>query len=258
MDVLAYLRRINYNGPIAPTAATLRNIHLAHLQSVPFENLDIHLGRPIILKLENLFEKIVLRGRGGFCYELNGLFAWLLGELGFEVTLLSASDAQEDGSYGPEFDHLTLQIRCPADPSLASTPWLADVGWGDSFREPLRLDQLGHEQLAGLRAYRIERDGDYLMLWQRNYDGRWRKQYRFTLASRRIADFVPMCQYHQTSPESHFTQQRICTLATLNGRISLDDRKLIVTEFGNRKVRSVSQEEYHAILEVQFGVKLVN
>ena len=223
MDVQTYLQRINYRGSVSPTVTTLHNIHLAHMQQVPFENLDIHLGTPIVLKLDLLFEKIVLRHRGGFCYELNGTFAWLLQELGFRVTLLSASDAHEDGHFGPEFDHLALQVECPADPAMPSTPWLADVGWGDTFCEPLRLDMPNLEQPEGERAYRIDQDECYYTLWQRNYDGQWEKQYRFTQTPRQYPDFEPMCHYHQTSPESLFTQRRICTLATPTGRITLEE-----------------------------------
>lgn len=256
MDVSTYLQRINYTGERTATVGTLHTLHLAHLQSVPFENLDIHLGNPITLQLSNLFAKIVERRRGGFCYELNGLFAWLLQELGFEVTLLSASDAQDEGGYGPEFDHLTLRVTCPADPSQPDIPWLADVGWGDSFHLPLRLDKPREVQPEGLRAYRLDQKGDYLMLWQRNYNGRWRQQYRFTLQHRQLADFAPMCRYHQTSPESHFTRGRICTQATANGRTSLDDDRLIITENGRRRERPVDREEYRRILENQFGVVL--
>lgn len=256
MDIQTYLQRINYNGSVTPTATTLHKLHLAHLQSVPFENLDIHRGHPIVLDLDALFEKIVMRRRGGFCYELNGLLAWLLQELGFKVTLLSARDAHEDEGLGPEFDHLTLQVKCPADPATSSNPWLADVGWGDTFWEPLRLDKPGVERVEGLRAYRIDQDDSYYLLWQRNYDGRWERQYRFTLEPRQLADFEPMCEYHQTSPQSHFTQHRICTLATSNGRITLDDHRFIITENGKRQKRLVSQTEYHAILKNRFGVEL--
>ena len=138
MDIQAYLRRINYSGEQAPSAATLYELHRAHLLAVPFENLDIHLGRPIVLDQDALFDKIVTRRRGGFCYELNGLFALLLRELGFEVTLLAAGVARADGGFGPEFDHLTLLVRATSlNPQ--SEVWLADVGFGDSFREPLRF-----------------------------------------------------------------------------------------------------------------------
>src|SRR5215207_11196611 len=113
MDIQAYLRRIHYRGDLTPTATTLRELHRAHLLAVPFENLDIHLGRPIVLDQDALFDKIVTRRRGGFCYELNGLFALLLRELGFEVTLLAAGVARADGGFGPEFDHLTLLVESP-------------------------------------------------------------------------------------------------------------------------------------------------
>lgn len=256
MDIQNYLQRIKYKGPITPTVSTLHNIHLAHLQSIPFENLDIHLGNSIVLKLNVIFEKIVSRHRGGFCYELNGLFAWLLQKLGFKVTLLSASDAHENGDFGPEFDHLALQVECPADSSMPSLSWLADVGWGDTFCVPLRLDKSDVEQLEGLRAYRIDQDDSYLMLWQRNYDGHWEKQYRFTLEPRQFADFEPMCRYHQTSLKSLFTQRQICTRATANGRITLEDKKFIITENGQRQERVVNEVEYQSILKNRFGIKL--
>src|SRR3954469_4622706 len=113
MDLQAYLRRINYPGNQAPTAAILCELHRAHLLAVPFENLDIHLGRAISLNQDALFNKIVTRRRGGFCYELNGLFALLLRGLGFEVTLLAAGVARADGGFGPEFDHMTLHVTTP-------------------------------------------------------------------------------------------------------------------------------------------------
>ena len=109
MRVDAYLGRIRYDGPTALTPETLRRIHRAHMVAVPFENLDIHLGIPIGLSVPAFYEKIVDRRRGGFCYELNGLFAWLLTELGWSVTILSARVASP-GRLSPEFDHLLLLI----------------------------------------------------------------------------------------------------------------------------------------------------
>ena len=137
MNVAAYLDRIQYRGALPPDHATLAALHVAHLRTVPFENLDIHLGIPIVLDLDRLFEKIVLKRRGGFCYELNGLFGALLTALGFQVTLLSARVVGDDGALGPEFDHMLLQVDCPADGD--SVLWLADVGFGDSCSSPLRL-----------------------------------------------------------------------------------------------------------------------
>ena len=246
MDLSLYLQRIHYAGSLEPTVETLRALHLAHLLAVPFENLDIHLGRPISLEQEALFDKIVLRRRGG-------LFAALLEALGFDVPLLSASDAHADGGFGPEFDHLTLQVRCADRPGFL---WLADVGWGDTFREPLQLDRVG-EQIEGKRAYRIDRQGDARILWQRDYDGHWERQYRFTLQPRDLDDFVPMSHYHQTSPDSLFTRKRLCTVATLDGRITLDDSRLITTADGVRQEERVEDDQtYRRILQERFGMWL--
>lgn len=256
MEIDAYLRRINYDGPAAPTADTLRALHLAHLQSVPFENLDIHLERPILLDEASLYDKIVLNRRGGFCYEQNGLFAWALRSLGFDVTMLSARVAGKDGRFGPEFDHMALRVLCPADRYLLAVPWLADVGFGDSFRLPLRLDRLNMPQQEGSRAYSIEARGGYLLLLQQEAGQPWAAQYRFTLEPRRLADFEQMCAYHQTSPASHFTQRRICSLATENGRITLSERLFIETIEGARQERTVSSAAYGGILLRRFGLSI--
>jgi N-hydroxyarylamine O-acetyltransferase len=289
MDITMYLNRIGYRGPLDPNIETLRALHLAHMLAVPFENLDIGLGRPIVLDQAALFDKIVVRRRGGFCYELNGLFAALLRELGFEVTMLSAGVAHAGGGFGPEFDHLTLLVTTDHRPLTTDRPLseqrtknkeqsddqplttgntqsamvrLADVGFGDSFREPLRFDAPG-EQPQGRNAYRIDREGQHLTLLQRepgqgqNEDGVWEPQYRFTLQPRRHAEFAGMCQYHQSSPQSSFTQRRVCTRATPEGRITLNDMRLIVTTTGERQERLLADEqEYRSVLRDRFGIDL--
>jgi N-hydroxyarylamine O-acetyltransferase len=247
MDIRAYLRRINYDGPLTCSAETLRQLQVAHLLSVPFENLSIHSGEPILLDDEALFAKIVGRYRGGFCYELNGLFAALLRALGFDVSMLSAQVANAEGVYGPDFDHMTLMV------SLADR-WLVDVGFGDSFLEPLQLDEPG-EQVHRDLGYRIVREGGRLILMQRSFDEEWKPQYRFTLNSYKYPDYAEMCRYHQTSPESHFTRARICSRATPGGRVSLSDLRFIETTGGQRQERILTnEEEYATILRDQFGV----
>src|SRR5688572_12691144 len=156
MDVDRYLRRIGYQGPRTPTLETLKALHRAHLLSVPFENLDIHFGTRIALDGEKLADKILTRSRGGFCYELNGLFGELLRSLGFRVDLLSARVADAEGSFGPEFDHLTLLVHL-------DSPWLADVGFGDSFRLPMRLEH-GFELTDESGTYRLAHDGEWTVL----------------------------------------------------------------------------------------------
>jgi len=248
LDVNAYLNRIGYQGPLEPSAQTLRDLHVAHLRTVPFENLSIHSHEPIVLDDAALFEKVVQRRRGGFCYELNGLFTALLRSLGFEVEMLSAAVARPTGGYGDDFDHMTLLVKL-------EQRWIADVGFGDSFIEPLLLDDPG-EQTQGDRAYKFVSDGDHRVLMQRNYDGTWASQYRFTLTPQVYADYEEMCEYQQTSPESHFTKGRICTRATSTGRVTLSELHLITTlNAGERAEEDLAgEEEYTAALREHFGI----
>lgn len=246
MNVIAYLERISYDGTTVPSAETLRALQLAHLQTVPFENLSIHAGEPIVLEDEALFTKIVERRRGGFCYECNGLFAALLRALGFDVKMLSAEVANKQGGYSQPFDHMTLMVR-------GTQRWLVDVGFGDSFLEPLLLDEPG-EQVGSEHSFRIVEEDGYLILKRREANG-WIPQYRFTLRPYQYEDFAEMCRYHQTSPESHFTQKRICSRATESGRITLSDMRLIETNHEERHERVLAnQREYDAALQQHFGI----
>ena len=250
MNVAAYLARIAYSGPVDPSPDTLRQLHLAHLYSVPFENLDIHLGREITCDEAKFLQKIIEQHRGGFCYELNGAFAALLRALGFRVTLLSARVSREDGSASMEFDHLALRVDL-------EEPWLADVGFGDSFLEPLRLNTEQEQPEASGRSYRIVSVEDVRILQRKLEDETWKPQYQFTLHPRQLPEFQPRCVYQQTSPESHFTGQRICTLPTPEGRITLSDLKLIETTRGVRRERALrDEEEWRKVLREVFGVRL--
>lgn len=250
MDIQRYLDRIKYSGPLHPNIDTLFQLHSDHLLAVPFENLSIHLGEAIHLNPIWLYEKIVLQNRGGFCYELNGLFARLLRELGFDVTLLSARVHQyQSNSIGPEFDHLVLLVNL-------EERWLVDVGFGDSFREPLKLDQRDI-QVQSEGKYRITDYGNHF-LYQRYVNELWNSEYLFSLKPRVLSDFIDMCNFHQTSPKSSFPQKLICTLATPNGRISLSKKKLIVTVNGQRKEQLIKKSDFAPILERYFGIKLEN
>ena len=250
MDINLYLSRINYHGSLEPNAETLRHLQLAHLLAVPFENLSIHSGEPIVLTDEDLFEKVVQRRRGGFCYELNGLFAALLRSLGFRVEMLSAGVANPRGEFGPDFDHMTLMVEL-------EQRWLADVGFGDSFREPLLLDELGIQK-QNEREYKIVAEGDQRILMQRESGGDWVTQYRFTLQPHVYADYAEMCHYHQTSPDSHFTKAPLCSLATADGRITLGGGHFITTtrRGGKREVPVSGEAEFAKLLREHFGIQV--
>jgi N-hydroxyarylamine O-acetyltransferase len=220
VDVDAYLKRIGAARPAGPDAAALRELHERHLQTVPFENLDIHLGVPIELDEDALVAKVV-GGRGGFCYELNGAFAALLRELGFEVSLLSAGVHGPSG-LGPPFDHMALRVDL-------DEPWLADVGFGRHAVHPLRLDSAA-DQVDPAGTFRlVERDGGDLDVLR---DGQ--PQYRLEPRPRRLADYAPTCWWQQTWPGSHFRQGPVASLQTAGGQVTVAGRTLIRTEGGTR------------------------
>jgi N-hydroxyarylamine O-acetyltransferase len=248
LDTAAYLARIGYRGDLTPNAETLAALHQAHLQRVPFENLDIPLRRPLSLELSDLYTKIVVRRRGGFCYELNGLFAALLEGLGFRVAHLSARVTTTGGGFGPEFDHLALLVHL-------EERWLADVGFGDSFLRPLRLDERGPQLVAG-QSFRIsEQDGQIAL--ERLSGDAWQTEYLFTEQPHPLADFAAMCHYHQTAAESPFTRKRLCSRATPAGRVTISNNRLIVTDGGAVTETILTDEQsVAAALWGHFGVDL--
>jgi len=231
---------------------TLCRLHKKHLLSIPFENLDIHLGRPIILSYDAFYEKIITHKRGGFCYELNGSFAALLTSLGFNVRMLSARVARRNGGFTPEFDHMTLLVTMKGR-------WLADVGFGDSFTEPKHLDFQGPQTDNG-RVYRITRRAGRRLLSRWDAEKNlWEPQYLFSLRPRSLGDFVRRCRYQETSPNSHFKKGRVCTLLTRDGRVTLTDSKLIVTTEGRRFEGHVKgRGEFDRLLRKGFGINLQN
>jgi N-hydroxyarylamine O-acetyltransferase len=246
MDIQRYFERIRYHGSSEPTLQTLQGLQEAHLLTVPFENLDIHLGKEIVLDEAALWAKVIEHYRGGFCYELNGLFALLLRALGFQVDLLSAAVARPTGGFGPEFDHLTLLVHLEKD-------WLVDVGFGEAFRQPLQIQTISI-QVQEQGTYRLEQNRDFWIYQE--WDGTWKPAYRFTLQPQTLVNFTAMCQYQQHDPASHFRQKRLCTLATRSGRITLSDQSLITTAGGERTERLLLDEEYQTILAEQFGIVL--
>ena len=250
MDIQAYLKRINYDGPLAVNAETLKSLQAAHLLAVPFENLSIHSNEMVVLDDAALFEKIVIRKRGGFCYELNGLFAALLRALGFTVTMLSASVADDEEGYKPEFGHMTLLVALDEQ-------WLVDVGFGDSFREPLRLNNLGVQRQQNSSYLLIPQDEAWVLMESKGEQ--WKPQYKFTNQSFEYADFAEMCHFQQASPTSYFRKAKLCTRTTPAGRLTLTETSLITTPFhGERDEKAVSgQDEFEFLLGECFGIRAI-
>ena len=232
-ELAGYLDRIGTGRPAKADSTALHALHRAHLLAVPFENLSIHLGEPISLAPGDLIGKIVTRRRGGFCYELNGAFALLLGALGFDVRLLAAR-VFGDGRLGPPFDHLALLVHTID----GAGPWLADVGFGSHSEFPLCFGERGQQDdPAG--SFRLAEGGagdiDVIR------DGQ--PQYRLELRERALADFGPTCWWQQTSPESHFTRATVCSRLTASGRISISGRTLIRTADGIRTEQELPADD---------------
>jgi N-hydroxyarylamine O-acetyltransferase len=243
----AYLQRIGLAPPAAADAATLRTMHRAHQMTVPFENLSIHLGEPVSLDEDDLVSKIVRKRRGGFCYELNGMFALLLETLGARVTRVGARVHGSTG-FGPPFDHLALVVRLPD----GTGPWLADVGFGRHSVCPLALDSRSEQDDPGGRFLLAQTpDGDVDVL----RDGE--PQYRIELRGRSLADFGPTCWWQQTSPLSHFTQETVCSRLTEDGRVSISGRMLIRTSNGSRTEQQLPGDDaLLAAYRDHFGITL--
>jgi N-hydroxyarylamine O-acetyltransferase len=248
MNIDAYLQRLEIRHRGNVDHAFLSHLQKQHMLCIPFENLDIMQRKRIVLHFNNFFNKIVEQHRGGFCYELNGLFYWLLQELGFAAYMISGRVANAAGTFGPEYDHMALIVRLDKE-------YIVDVGFGDSVRSPLPLSGEVIEDVSG--AYRIQpnplvQNG---FLFQKKIDGQWICEYQFTTTIRDLSEFEIMCNYQQTSSESHFTQKLLCTISTPTGRITLSGDTLTMTEVTNKtKLTISSADEHQQIMSYYFGI----
>ena len=249
MDTKKYLRRIgieNFDLPV--NRESLKKLQKQHLLNVPFENLDIHWKRSILLDKNKFFEKIVEQKRGGFCYELNGLFCELLNKLGFPSRMISARVAMTDDNFSREFDHMAILTE------IGGETFLVDVGFGDFTAEPLRF-VLDVEQPDATGTFVIKKHtDDYFLVAKKNGDV-WKSEYIFKDLSHDLAEYAGMCAFHQTSPESHFTQGKVCSLMLEDGRKTLTNKKFIETRGGVKTETEVnSEDEFNALLVREFQI----
>jgi len=249
-DFSKYADRIKYSGPLTPTLEVLTNLQKAHLYAVPFENLDIHYGYPIELNYDDFQRKIVVNNRGGFCYELNGLFYELLASVGFNVKRISARPYSNDRGYGPEFDHMAIIT------TIKNKDYLVDVGFGVFAQSPIKIEMGGiHMDKEG--GFSINKYDDKTLQVGRKQSTNWIPEYLFTLKERSLEEFKDMCRYHQTSPKSHFTQGRICSIPTIQGRTTLTDTKLKINAEGQISEMTIKDEkQFQELLWEHFGMKI--
>lgn len=228
MDVTAYFARLGLEMPEhpVPDSALLRRLHYAHCTHVPYENLDILMGRPLSLEPEALFEKIVTHRRGGLCFELNGCFGTLLRELGYTVTDYAARYLRGETSL-PMRRHRVLKVEA------TDGVWLCDVGIGQRCqREPIALTE-GKEQTQFGETYRLEKE-PFLgwVLWDL-HNGVWNRFYSFTEEPQLNVDFDAPNFYCEKHPASPFNTVEMFALKTATGRITLDGN--IYKEFVGEK-----------------------
>jgi N-hydroxyarylamine O-acetyltransferase len=249
VQLSAYLNRIGFDGRVQPDLATLRALHRAHQYAIPFENLDVQLHRPVGLDLEAQYDKIVSRRRGGWCYEMNGVMGWALGQIGFDVMRMSAGVMRAQAGDAQLGNHLCLLVRL-------EQPYLVDVGFGGSLIEPLALKASERED----RPYRIELselDNGYWRFAERAHGDVDAFSFDFRAGAADEALFARKCQVLQTDPASPFTQNLVVQRRAVDTHLSLRGRVLVTTHAMRVEKRMLgSVDELVATLKDSFDLDL--
>jgi N-hydroxyarylamine O-acetyltransferase len=242
-----YLARIGYVGDLQPTPSTLERLHLAHAIAIPFENLDILLGRGIQLDLESLQRKLVANRRGGYCFEQNLLFASVLEDLGFDVTMLSARVRYGATVVRPR-THMLLLV------TFAEERWIADVGFGgEGLLRPVRF-VAGEESTQFRWIYRIVEEGRHHVLQSKRADG-WMDMYAFTLEPHERVDYEVANHFTSTYPTSPFRLLPIAQRPSPEARYILRGRELTI-ETESITTRTIQDDELLDVLRETFGIEL--
>ena len=242
-----YCQRIGYAGELHADLATVQALMQHQLRSVPFENLDVLAGKPISLNPDDIVAKIVGRQRGGYCYEINGLFALALQALGIEWQFVAAR---------PLFypvkrprTHAALLVR------VEGAEWLCDLGFGSyGIRAPLRLDVLATPVQQDCDTFMLSHEGDDFIL-KAQVDGAWANQYGFNRSPVEWIDFAPANWMNSTHPDAVFTQKPLVVLFTANGRNILFGDSFKQVDAGITTQRTLAPHEHAAVLEEHFGLR---
>jgi N-hydroxyarylamine O-acetyltransferase len=246
VELQRYFARISYGGSLDPTFETLAAVHRAHLLSIPYENLDIHLGRPLSLDPTAMFTKLVADRRGGWCYEMNGLLGRVLAAMGFDVRYVSGAVHRAIRGDAAVGNHLVLI-------ATLDRPWIVDVGFGDGFLEPLPLEPGTYRQ--GFLEYRVSCDGNWWRVDNHAYGGA--DGFDFTLEPRTLDTFAAQCHTLQTSPESAFVQTTVCERFLPNGLIMLRGAVLREVTAAGVVIHTVQDaDEYVRVLNDRFALDL--
>ncbi|WP_246042295.1 arylamine N-acetyltransferase family protein [Cohnella pontilimi] len=250
-EVRAYLERIGFDRPLDRSAKALAELQESHLHTVPYENLDILRRIPLSLEIPDLLDKIVTRKRGGYCFELNALFGWLLQELGYDVTSLMARFWRDEPTPPPKRRHHVLKVR------LGEADYLCDVGVGGIVpRRPIRMTEY-LEQQQGDECYRLEKDEEFGWMLCELKHGEWSRLYSFTEEPQLPKDFIMATYWCENSPDSIFTKEKMAAIRTREGRNTIAGEELRI--FRGDSVHTFtpkSEEEYEDALHTYFGIQL--
>ena len=248
--ITAYLQRIGYQGTPKVDYDTLHELQRLHLQSVPYENLDIMRGVPLSLEVGDIYDKIVIRGRGGYCFELNALFAWLLGGIGFEVTDCMGRFLRDETEI-PMRRHRVLKV------ALGGVHYLADVGCGGVIpRKPLPITDGQISEQNGEKYILKYEDflGHVLYEWRKDS---WRRIYSFTDEPQLEKDFIGISFYCEAHPDSFFRTQDMVHIFTEGGRKSVAGGEVrFFTAEGVKVITPATKEVYHELLLAHFGIRM--
>lgn len=248
MDLKAYLARIAYDGPMRQDFATLTALHRAHLRAIPYENLDVQFGRPITIERPAIFEKLVVQRRGGWCYEMNGLFGWALAEMGFRVTRSAGAVMREVRGDDVIGNHLVLKVE------LEEGVYLADVGFGDGPLDPITVKE-GPFVSEGFEFALSRQEGGWWRLHNHKAGGAASFDFDLTPADeRRLAE---RCFWLQSAPESQFVQNAVLQHHKPDGLWLMRGRVLRhVTPADQKDYLVESASEYVGVLAEVFGLHL--
>ncbi|CAM3577358.1 arylamine N-acetyltransferase family protein [Zobellia roscoffensis] len=249
MNAQAYLNRIDFQDTITIKKSVLFKLQKQHLLNIPFENLDIHYGRNIRLSIMDMYQKVVVEKRGGFCYELNGLFCDFLKQIGFNAKLISARVHTKEAHYSPEYDHLAILVQ------LDNHDFLVDVGFGKFSLEPLKLE-IGQRILDKYGQFQFDKyDANYFRINEVK-NNKLIPQYIFRNEERNLSEFAERCMFHQTSENSHFTKKKLISIAKKEGRITLNNSQLKITRMGVEEQVDFEENEFDAKLKQHFDIEI--
>jgi len=248
MHVDRYLERVGLSGPLTPNLVSLRALHRAHLTSIPYENLDVQFGRPVTIEIPAIYEKIVVNKRGGWCYEMNGIFGWALKELGFRVTRVTGSVMRQVMGDASNGNHLVLKVE------LDEGLYLGDVGFGDGPLEPIRVAP-GKFTTHGFSFDLAQVDENWWRL--HNHPRGGAPSFDFNVAPADETLFATKCSWLQTAQESIFVQNAVCQRFTPAGISILRGRTIrrIAGESASDTLLNSADEFIH-VLESEFALNV--